>query len=118
MSRDCLYVSRNTNIPFEIVSLIKGYLFDNQHFLSGSGVYGRFDSDYSIAQSWIRLSNRTSNKYIQPHDILLLRHEWYEIQLILCRSLSQKEAHDEASLKFNYTLACDEYYRRLGFNLR
>lgn len=118
MSRDCLYVSRNTSIPFEVVSLIKGYLFDNQHFLSSINMYGRFDADYSIAQSWTRLSSRTSSKHIQPHDILLLRHEWLEIQYILNKGLSQQEAHYEASKTFNYRSASVAYYRRLGFNMR
>lgn len=58
MSRDCIYISRNTNMPFEVVSIIKGYIFENQHFLSGLGLYGRFDSDFAMAQSWVRLSNR------------------------------------------------------------
>lgn len=117
MSRDCLYISRNTGIPFEVVSIIKGYLFDNIHFLSQSGMYGRFDSDYSIAQSWIRLSNKTSAKYIQPHDILLLHHEWAEIQLVLRGKLSQYEAHLEASKFYDYQAASEDYYRHLGFNL-
>lgn len=118
MSRDCIYISRNTGIPYEIVSLIKGYLFDNQHFLSNTGMYGRFDADYSIAQSWARLSNRKSGKGIQPHDVLLLNHEWLEIQLMLTKQLSQQEAHYEASKMFNYTLASADYYKRLGFDLR
>lgn len=118
MSRDCLYVSRNTNIPYEVVSLIKGYMFDNQHFLSSTQMYGRFDADFSIAQFWSRLSNRTTNKHIQPHDIILLKHEWCEIQFILNHNLSQQEAHYEACKRFNYPVASAEYYRRLGFNMR
>lgn len=118
MSRDCIYVSRNTNMPFEVVSMIKGYIFENQHFLSETRLYGRFDSDFAIAQSWIRLSNRTSNKHIQPHDILLLQHEWLEIQLILNRRLSQQEAHVEVSKVYDYQTASILYYRRLGFSIR
>lgn len=118
MSRDCIYVSRNTGIPFEVASLIKGYIFENQHFLSKVGLYGRFDSDFAMAQSWVRLSNRTSNKHIQPHDILLLQHEWLEIQFILNHKLSQEEAHEEASKVYDYQAASISYYRRLGFNIR
>lgn len=76
------------------------------------------DKSLSVLYVGANLSNRKSGKGIQPHDVLLLNHEWLEIQLMLTKQLSQQEAHYEASKMFNYTLASADYYKRLGFDLK
>ncbi len=66
----------------------------------------RFDSSYEIAQSWQRMID---GKNIQNHDLLLLRHEEAEMQLVR-DGLTQAQAHILASKQFNYAKAVDEYY--------
>ena len=69
--------------------------------------YQRFDCSFEIAQSWQRLSDE--NLTIEPHDITLLRHELLEISLVR-EGLSQNEAHESASKKYDYAEESMMYY--------
>jgi hypothetical protein len=63
-----------------------------------------------MAQSWLRLSEKGGKK-IQQHDILLLHHELYEIFILVSNNAySQSYAHTLAEQKYNYSLACKQYY--------
>lgn len=77
-------------------------------------MYRRFFPSYDIDESWRRLSE-TKPDNILKHDIMLLCHELTEIMLLLRNpGYIQKFAHDLANEKYNYQLASDEYYRKLG----
>lgn len=70
----------------------------------------RFNASYEISESWRRLSEKTERN-IQKHDILLLNHELYKISLLLNNSnMSQRNAHAIAEQKYNYALACNQFY--------
>lgn len=74
----------------------------------------RFYASYEIAESWRRLSE-WNGRNIQKHDIILLYHELYEIQLLLGdRNMSQATAHRLASEKYPYDAMSEGYYRERG----
>ena len=108
---DCVNVSRNSGFTIEQVTVIKNYLFKDCHDLSYG--YEPFLPCYEIAESWRRLSEN-SGKNIQPHDLLLLQHEMYEIILVIKDRLSQSRAHDIASKHFDYQKASEDFYKRNG----
>ncbi len=108
---DWYNVSNNTNFSIEQTQTVKSYIFNESHLLQGFGCR-KFFPDIAIAQSWLRLSEK-SGKNIQSHDILLLYHELYEISLLLAdNTLTQYKAHEIATLKYDYSGACDIFYGR------
>lgn len=113
-SRDFLNVAKNTGLSIEQAQAVQNYLFKNYHYLGGDTLTKRFYPSYEIAESWRRLSER-DGKHIQPHDMMLLLHELYEITLLLQHSrMSQAEAHRRASAKYPYDRASEEFYRNSG----
>lgn len=81
-------------------------MFLEQHDL-GDGRVDRFDPDFSIAQSWQRLSDETMK--LETHDITLIRHELLEMDYIR-RGLSRDIAHLEASKVYNYKKESEDFY--------
>ncbi len=111
---DIKRISKNTGLPLEKVSLIKGHLFYNYHNL-GYEEISHFDPDYYIAESWRRLSDKNKS-HIQQHDIILLQHELLEIDYII-KGYNQNEAHTLASNTFDYSTTSRNYYKKLGHKL-
>lgn len=103
MKTDVENISKNTDCTSEYISKIKDHLFIKKHDLGEYGIK-HFDPDYDIAQSWQRLID---GKYIQPHDYILLKHE-YEEQGYMAKGYSQQQAHDMANIKYNYTESLKE----------
>lgn len=106
---DCIKIAANTDFSVEQVSLIKGYIFYDQHEFAG---FVRFSPSYEMAESWRRLSGRRGS--VQPHNIVLLQHEFLEIQYIL-QGYNQDNAHTMASAQYDYKRASDEFYARNDF---
>ncbi|MBQ0037746.1 MAG: hypothetical protein KBS74_03645, partial [Clostridiales bacterium] len=107
MQTDVLHISKNTGIAEEEIAKIKSYLFLDEHDL-GDGRFAKFDSDFSIAQSWQRLINGSQ----EPHDITLLRHELLESSLVE-KGFTQNEAHIIASSVYNYSKEVRDFYASL-----
>jgi len=61
-----------------------------------------FYPNYDIAVSW---QNLMSGKDIEPKDIILLEHEYYEYKLMNEKGMSYIEAHTIAQEKYNYQKA-------------
>lgn len=109
---DYINVADNTNFSIEQCKVIKDYIFINMHELHNG--YMSFFPDLSIAQSWLRLSER-NGKNILAHDIILLQHELTEILFLLGNTnMHQAQAHILAEQKYNYSLAVKNYYATLG----
>ena len=108
VNSDISKISSNADFDEKTIEEIKNYLFIDEHDLSGERK--RFDSSYHIAQSWQRL---WLGKNILPHDITLLNHEKYEMQLVKS-GLSQAKAHIIASRKYNYSQEVEDYYATLN----
>ena len=100
----------NTNFTKEEILKVKNYIFIELHNLEENGIR-QFFPCFEIAQSWQRLAFDPKN--IQPHDITLIRHELLEISLIQDQHMSQQEAHNEASMYYNYQEESAEYYKSL-----
>gem|GEM_PF-4788102 len=96
-------ISTNTGYSENAIKEIKNYLFYDIHNLNGNK--RRFDPDFAIAQSWQRLAQGD----IKPHDMILLKHEIMEKNLIK-QGYSQDEAHKITSKKYNYDKEAKEYY--------
>ena len=109
MSTDVYKIAKNTGYSRELISEIKNYLFiNNSKFDEDEGLWTRFDPDCAIAQSWQRL---WMGDNIQKHDITLIKHEIYEMNLKKENpNLSHYEAHTKATLVYNYEEESDNYY--------
>lgn len=84
-------------------------MFLNKHELIAG--YERFFPDLAMAQSWLRLAE-AHGKNILPMDTLMLKHELFEINLLLTNSkMSPAQAHEIAEVKFNYSLEVEKHYR-------
>lgn len=113
LKMDVYNIAINTGYSVEQIRILKDYLFINSHQLISG--YEPFHPNYEIGQSWLRLCGHTKNMNIQPHDLLLIKHELYEISLLLNdKRLTQIQAHKQAEIIFNYSLASREFYKSLG----
>ena len=109
---DHIHVSNNSGCSLEQAKVIKDYIFNNMHELHSG--YMRFAQDLAMAQSWLRLSE-VNGARIQPHDIVLLQHELYELRLMLDnKDLHQKAAYDIAESRYNYYAAAREFYKQFN----
>ena len=58
-----------------------------------------------------------NGKDIKEHDLILIEHEIYEMQIKKDNpGISHSEAHEMATLKYNYQKASDKYYGNLNKN--
>lgn len=106
-------ISQNTEFQYDQILMVKNYLFINIHNLDGE--LKRFDPCFEIAESWRRLA--FAKESIQPHDILLIRHELNEMELV-SKGYSQFQAHDMTNQLYNYAEASRKFYRALSDNAR
>ena len=97
-------IAKHTNYDVETIKKIKNYVFYEEHNLENGIKY--FAPDYMMSESWNRL---TTGQNIQPHDLILLKHELYEMELVKS-GLSQQEAHDKANEKYNYKVEAEKFY--------
>lgn len=100
----------NGMCSYEEIQKIKNYLFIDEHILI-DGVR-RFDPSFEIARSWFRLSYDFEN--VQEHDITLIKHELYEMNLMAKNGWEQNKAHTVASIKYNYKQESKEFYDNLA----
>lgn len=89
--------AKNSRFSKKEITAIFNHTFIEEHDL----IKGRrrFDPDYYMSQSWQRL---LEGKYIQKHDITMLKHELEEIKY-LKQGFAQDEAHDLAQKRYNYS---------------
>ena len=106
---DVSRIARNTRIDEKTIFKIKSYLFIDEHDLIGGK--RRFDPSFVIAQSWQRLSSNHPDE-ILDHDLALLSHELYEIELVE-QGIDHIKAHYKANRFCNYQEASDSYYADL-----
>lgn len=111
MKTDVERISKNTGMDREKIQAIKSYLFvDNS--LYRDGTWKQFDPDCAIAQSWQRLM---LGEDIKPHDMTLLNHELYEMQIKEENpGISHIDAHERAALRYNYGKEANAYYGNLA----
>lgn len=105
---DIAKIASFTGYTPEQILKVKNYLFLETHILE-TGIK-RFDPSFEIAESWQRLSDM--QPYVQPHDLLLIKHELMEMELIT-KGISQADAHRQTCLKYNYPKETNLFYDKL-----
>lgn len=79
------------------VEIAFNHVFNDTHDLEkGKSL---FVPDYDMAQSWARL---ISGKDIQSRDLILLRHERLERDLMYVDGMDYRTAHDKTDERYNY----------------
>lgn len=97
-------IANNTGISEKSINKVYDHVFVNDHELYGGK--RRFDPDYDMAESFRRLRE---GKNIQEHDLIMLKHERLEYELMEKEHLSYQEAHQLAEKKYNYQRALMEF---------
>lgn len=103
-------VSKNASVDAETVAKAYKHVFEDKHELDKGLAY--FDPDYYMAESFRRLR---TNDHIQPHDIILLRHEAMEYDIMQANpGMSYDEAHAITAKTYNYKKALIEWLKKEG----
>ena len=101
---DC--IANNTGISKKSISKIYDHVFINEYELSGGK--RRFDPDYYMAESFRRLRE---GKNIQKHDLIMLKHERLEYELMKKLHLKYDEAHKITERRYNYQKALNKFLK-------
>lgn len=96
-------------MPETSISKVFDHVFLNEYELSGGRKH--FDPDYDMAETFRRLRE---GKGIQHHDIILLKHERLEYELMKKTGRSYEEAHELAASKFDYASELDKFKDERG----
>ena len=88
------------------ISIVIDHVFYNKHELATG--YQTFFEDYDMAEPFRRLR---SDKNIQPHDIILLKHERLEYELMKKTGRNYSDAHHLTETKYNYVVALKKYLK-------
>lgn len=100
------HIANNTGISKKSISKIYDHVFINEYELSGGK--RRFDPDYYMAESFRRLRE---GKNIQKHDLIMLKHERLEYELMKKIHLKYDEAHKITERKYNYQKALNKFLK-------
>ena len=100
------HIANNTGISKKSLSKIYDHVFINEYELSGGK--RRFDPDYYMAESFRRLRE---GKNIQKHDLIMLKHERLEYELMKKLHLKYDEAHKITERKYNYQKALNKFLK-------
>ncbi|MCI8986902.1 MAG: hypothetical protein HFI60_13335 [Lachnospiraceae bacterium] len=100
-------IAQNANISKRSAKNIYEHIFINKHAFR-SGEIKLFDPDYYMAESFRRI---LEGKNIKPHDIIMIKHENLELNLMKKYNLVYEDAHDLTNKKFNYTEALFDFLR-------
>ena len=103
MKTDCSKIAANTGFRVEDIQRIKNHVFYKEHELY-DGKFGRFGTDYEMAQSWQRLID---GRNIQTRDLVLLNHEFLE-SIFESEGLNAAESHKKTEKIYNYSDALRE----------
>lgn len=102
-------ISKNSKISSEVVERALNHILNSKYELFDPETYGttvrNFDPSYDMAQSLQRLRTGTPLK----HDIIMLKHESYEAQLMDKKGLNYREAHELTNQVYNYQLVLDKW---------
>lgn len=101
-------IAKNSNLTIDEISRIYDHVFIRNHKFK-NGTIHRFDADYYMAHSWIRLRN---GKKIYNHDFTMLYHELAEESIMGERlDIFYEDVHKEVEKKYNYQKELLEYLK-------
>ena len=99
-------VSKNSGFSRDEIDSVFSHVFELEHLFEDGTVH-RFDPDYYMAQSWMRLRE---GKNILEHDMILLQHELMESKLMgKGTTVPYEQAHEAVSKVYNYKSALMKY---------
>lgn len=107
MTTDVSKIANHTDYSEDDIQNVKNHIFLEKHDLGGDE-FEYFEPDYMMAESWRRLMNGEA----EPHDIVMIRHELLEREL-MDQGMSQEESHIIASKKYNYSKEASEFYGKI-----
>lgn len=102
---DIKAIAKNTGYSEQEIETIKSHIFINKYDL-GEDEPTNFYPNYDIAVSW---QNLIEGKNIDEKDLILLKHEYYEYNLMKNEGLSYVEAHEKTQKLYNYKQAVDDW---------
>ncbi len=102
---DIAAIAKNTGYSEQEIEIIKNHVFINKYDL-GEDEPTTFYPNYDIAVSW---QNLIEGKNIEEKDLVLLRHEYHEHNLMVKEGLSYIEAHEKTQKLYNYKKAVDDW---------
>lgn len=97
-------ISKNTGMAKSDISKVFDHMFINEYELYSGKKH--FDASYDMAESVRRLRE---GKDIQEHDLIMLKHERLEYDLMNNQGMLYDEAHAIAEKKYNYNKALKEF---------
>lgn len=95
---DIKKISQNTGFSEKMISKIKEHVFYNDKHILYGGEIGLLAPDYDMSVAWQRLINGN----FEERDILLLRHEYLESGIEKRYNLTNKQAHDITTKKYDW----------------
>ena len=103
-------IAKNTGFSIDDIKTIKQHVFFNEYDLGGSEEE-RFAADYDMSISWQRLID---GKSIQDMDIIMLKHELMEYNLMKEKEMSYFDAHNVTEKTHNYSQYIKDLNRKAG----
>lgn len=100
-------IAKNTRLNPKTIEKVYNHGFINKYDLDHR--YDNFIPDYDMAQSWQRLRE---GKNIQEHDLIMLKHERLEYELMNRYNKKYLEAHRLTENKYNYAKALIKYLKK------
>ena len=97
-------IARNSGMSEKSIGKIFDHVFITEHDLWDG--HHTFHPSYYMAESFRRI---LEGKNIQPHDLLMLKHEWLELSLMKRYGYDYDTAHRITERKYNYSLALDKW---------
>lgn len=101
---------QNTGISQKAAKNIYEHVFINEHIFR-DGSKKRFDSDYDMAESFRRI---LEGKNIKPHDIIMIKHENLELNLMRKYNMVYEDAHELTETKYNYAKSLVKFLEEMG----
>lgn len=95
---DIKIISQNTGFSEKMITKIKDHVFYNDKHILYGGKIGLLVPDYDMSVAWQRLINGNFEK----RDILLLKHEYLESGIEKRYNLTNKQAHDITTKKYDW----------------
>ena len=102
-------IARNSGMKEKGIEKIFEHIFIKKHNLRDGFRY--FDPSYDMAESFRRLMEGNN---IQPHDLILLKHEWLELGLMKRYGYDYDTAHNITKRKYDYDAALNKWLKERG----
>lgn len=103
-------IAKNINVSEKVASDVYNHVFVEKHTFR-NGEYKKFSPEYNMAESFRRILD---GKNIQTHDIVLIKHENLELNLMRKYNMVYEEAHELTVKKYDYDAALKEFLRKGG----